>query len=362
MNDDCWDHGTASAAIITGNNNLGNAERGVTASSLRSYRVYPTTPLQGGGECDNVGPTPCVCQGLSVAAAVRGFQYSTSLFDRVIVAEMQGSGDSVSAISMAANAAFDAGAVIIAANGNNGPGAGTVNSPANAHRVIGIGDFDVDTLAQIQSQSRGPASQGRYKPDIQTPTNSQTANSLTDAGLRVFTGTSGSTPYAGGVASLFRNWLRGNNPSVDPGQVYAQLILSGQNPWPGFAFDGNTEGAGHAVMGTGGVVWWGKVSVANGQTIDIPLAASSDVPNTATLFDGALWWPENPDKHNDVELFLLDNNGTVRAQSISGPSVFERARAAGPAVLGRGWKIRIRGTSMSNGPQTVYWSARAAFR
>ena len=361
-NDDCGNHGTSSAAIITGNNNLGNAERGVTASSLRSYRVYPTTPIAGGGECENIGPTPCVCQGLSVRRCGTRFPVfhfpvrsgdcrRNARLRRLRQRHFHGRERGVRRRRSHHRGEWE-----------QRPGAGTVNSPANAHRVIGIGDFDVDTLAQIASQSRGPASQGRYKPDIQTPTNSLTASSLADAGLKVFGGTSGATPYAGGAASLFRNWLRGNNASVDPGQVYAQLILSGQNPWPGFAFDGNTEGAGHAVMGTDGVVWWGKVSVANGQTIDIPLAPSSDFPNTATLLDGALWWPENPDKHNDVDLFLLDNTGAVKAQSISGPSVIERARAAGPAVLGDGWKIRIRGAAVPNGPQTVYWAARAVFR
>ena len=47
--------------------------------------------------------------------------------DGVIVAEMQGSGSRPSAIALAADNAFDAGAAVIAANGNNGPAAGTVN-------------------------------------------------------------------------------------------------------------------------------------------------------------------------------------------------------------------------------------------
>ncbi len=52
---------------------------------------------------------------------MRGFQAAVAVLDRVIVAEMQGSGDDLSAISLAADDAFDAGAVVIAANGNNGP-------------------------------------------------------------------------------------------------------------------------------------------------------------------------------------------------------------------------------------------------
>lgn len=343
-NDDCWNHGTSSAAIITGNNNLGNAYRGVTGSLLHSYRVYPT--VDG------------ACEGLSVTAAVRGFEYAVFLGDRVIVAEMQGTGGIASAIPTAANKAFDAGAVVIAANGNYGPAAGTVRAPANAHRVIGVGDFDTDTLAQVNSQSRGPTSDGRYKPDIQTPTNTETASNASDTALRNFGGTSGATPYAGGVASLFRNFLRGTNASIDPGQVYAQLILSGQKPWP--LFD-NTVGAGPVQMGTGGSVWWGKVSVANGQTIDVPLATGALV---LALLDGSLWWPESPGKpHNDVDLYLLDNTGVVQAASLSGPSVFERAHAGslpgGAAIGGGTWKLRIRGTNVPNGPQTVYFAARA---
>ena len=146
-NDDCWNHGTSSAAIITANANQGNAFRGVTGITLDSFKVYPSTTAPGGG-----------CSGfLDSAAAVRGFQAAVGVLDRVIVAEMQGGGDDLSAISRAADAAFDAGAVVIAANGNNGPNASTVNTPANAHRVIGVGNFDVQTQNQVTSRSRGPA-------------------------------------------------------------------------------------------------------------------------------------------------------------------------------------------------------------
>ena len=129
------------------------------------------------------------------------------MLDRVIVAEMQGSGDDRSAIAVAADNAFDAGAVVIAANGNNGPAGSTVNVPANAHKAIGVGNFDVQSGAQVTSQSRGPAPDGRFKPDIQTPTNTETASNASDTARRVFTGTSGATPYAAGAAALIRNWL-----------------------------------------------------------------------------------------------------------------------------------------------------------
>ena len=118
------------------------------------------------------------------------------------MAEMQGGGSDTSAISTAADSAFDAGAVVIAANGNNGPNSSTVNTPANAHKVIGVGNFDVQTLSQIQSQSRGPAPDNRFKPDIQAPTNTETASNSSDSALRVFGGTSGATPYAAGAGNF----------------------------------------------------------------------------------------------------------------------------------------------------------------
>lgn len=338
--DDSWNHGTCSAAIITGNARQGADFRGVTGITLDSFKIYPG----GGGFLDT-------------NAAVRAFQVAVSVLDRIIVAEMQGSGDDLSAISAAADAAFDAGAVVIAANGNNGPAASTVNTPANAHRVIGVGNFDVQTQSQVNGQSRGPAPDGRFKPDIQAPTNTETASSASDTAFKTFGGTSGATPYAAGAAALLRNWLRGTSGTIDPGQVYAQLILSGQQPYP---FN-NTSGAGSLRLPTDGWAWWGKTSVSNGQTIDISLGISGANANT---LDAALWWPETAfslpiigrvEVHNDVDLYLVDPSGVSRASSISIPSVFERARVSG-AIRNGTWRLRIRGYNVS-GAQTVYWAA-----
>ena len=340
-NDDCWNHGTSTTAIITGNGNLGNGSRGVTAITLDSLKVYPS-PAPGGA-----------CIGLDQGAVLRGFQTAIGVLDRVIVAEMQAGSDENGAISQAADAAFDAGAVVIAANGNNGPGAGTVNAPANARRAIGIGNFDVATLAQVASQSRGPTGDGRFKPDVQAPTNTVTASNVSDTALQNFTGTSGATPYGAGAAALLRNWLRGTSFSIDPGQVYAQLVLSGQQP---YSFN-NTTGAGPLRLPTDGWAWWGKVAIGAGQTINIPLGISGTSTNT---FDGALWWPETRARHNDVDLYLVDPQGIVRASSISAASIFERARVAG-AVTNGTWTLRIVAYNVS-GTQNVYFAAHVRLR
>ncbi|MGW2984310.1 S8 family serine peptidase [Streptomyces goshikiensis] len=332
-NDDCWNHGTSSAAIITANASQGNDFRGVTGITLDSFKVYATA-------------TPCGL--LDAAAAVRGFQAAVQVLDRVVVAEMQGGGDHLSAIAQAADAAFDAGAVVIAANGNNGPNAGTVNCPANARRVIGVGAFDVVSAARYAQQSRGPTTDGRFKPDVITPTNTETASNTSDTATRIFGGTSGATPYGAGVAALLRNWLRGTSATIDPGQVYAQIILCGQQSWP---FD-NVDGAGPLRMPLDGQLWWGKVSIPqSAATIDIPINVQ-----VASYLDAALWWPDST-THNDIDLYLVSPSpfSVEEQRSTSLASVFERCRKTSPNT--GTWKLRIRGYSVPSAPQTVYWAA-----
>lgn len=344
--DDCWDHGTSSAGILSANDRHGDAFRGVTAITIDSFKVYPRVFTNG------------VCRGFLVtAAAVRGFQRAVAELDRVIVAEMQGSGNYLSAISTAADRAFDAGAVVVAANGNFGPNARTVATPASAHRALGVGGFDVESGAQYADQSRGPTQDRRFKPDIQAPTNTETASSASDTAFQVFGGTSGATPYAAGAAALLRNWMLGSSRSIDPGHVYAMMILSGQNPYP---FD-NTKGAGQLRLPTNGRVWpRNKVWVGPGGTINIPI----QVRPGANLLDAALWWPESAfrilsftvEHHNDIDLRLVDPAGTERASSITIPGVFERVRVRDNIQPGT-WRLQIRGYRVGLFGQTVYWAA-----
>ena len=335
--DDYWDHGTQSMGILTANTNQGGDYRGVTEITVDSFKVYT--------ECS---ATVSQC-GLDRAAAVRGFQAALNAGDRIIVAEIQDSGGQTSDITNAADNAFDAGAAVIAANGNSGPSFSTVRSPANGHKVLGVGAVDVVTLDLESSQSRGPAPDGRIKPDIQGVTNTETASNQSNTALDTFGGTSGSTPYAAGAAALYRNWLIARGYSGSPGHVYAHMIVSGQRP----AFD-NTYGAGLAIMITGGVSWRSSTTVANGETKNIPL----DLGTTSRgELDAAIWWPESASQaHNNIDLYLYAPDGT-RYSSTSAPSVFERARATGS--LSGTWYIQLYGRDVPAGPQTVYWVAHA---
>jgi hypothetical protein len=326
--DQC-NHGTASAALITGNGRLGAAWRGISGISLDSFDVYGDDCLVGGGD------------------TVAGFQKAVSVLDKVIVAEIQLNASETSASSSAADNAYDSGSVVVAANGNFGPGAGTVRSPGNAHKALGIGAADLVSDALMNYSGRGPTVDGRYKPDLVFPTNVETARSGSNTAMGSFGGTSCATPIAGGAMGLLRNWMRGGVGSIDAGHVYSQAILGGQTTWP---FDNNT-GAGAFVLGTGGTAWWGKVNVGQGTQIDIPIGVTAG----KNLFEGSLWWPESAARHNDVDLALVAPDGSVRDVSVSGVSVFERAGVSG--LSAGGWKLRITGFSVT-GTQPVYWSAR----
>lgn len=338
---DVCNHGTSSAGIVSGNANFGDAFRGVTAIKVDSFRVYAA------GTCF-----------LNQTAATRGFQNAMALLNTVILAEIQATGANGGAVETAADAAFDAGFMVIAPNGNQGEGgtvAGSVTSPARAQKTIGIGALAVQGLVQYSDQSLGPASDDRIKPDIQAPTNTETASNVSNSAFRIHTGTSGAAPYAAGAAALMRNWAWQNIFSVDPGQIYSALIVSGQRTG---AQINNMAGTGLIKLPNGGTLWLGKVSIVDGQMIDIPLTIPG--ATTWTLFDGALWWPEplGQEDHNDIDLYLVDPFPTELANSVLVESVFERARVSSFFLFpGTTWTLRIRGYDVPEGPQTVYWAA-----
>jgi hypothetical protein len=275
--------------------------------------------------------------------------------DGLIVAEMQDYTDQDGAVSTAADAAFDAGVPVVAAAGNYGelfgmPVAGSVRSPADAHKVLGVGALDNDGhggLALYPASGRGPAEDGRTKPDILAPTGTTVAANCSDWCFQSFYGTSGATPYAAGAVAFLRNWVIQNTWDSSPGIEYALAIMSGNNT--SSPTTNQDRGAGLIVMPPYWNVQWGSVTVDPWTQADVPIYLESP-----GLMDVAIWWPESVSQtHNDVDLALVDPY-SGEAASTATASVFEKIEYDGVGTTGT-WTVSIRPSSVSSS-QTVYWA------
>jgi serine protease AprX len=365
---DCHDHGTASAAVLSGNDSFGNPLRGVTDILVDSWKVWFRAPP----DCHN--------DGYVASAVVHALQAGLLLGSRVFAIVLQGDEPEHGATSSASNAAFHAGAVVVAANGNCAisslcnqatgvPQPSTVRAPANAHAVIGVGAFNVVDLETRPYQGQGPTVDGRIKPDLQAPTDVRTAGAGHFFEIKErYGGTSAATPFAAGAAALMRNWLA-KFDTFDPGQTYCRLILSGDRTWTPADDYSNVHGVGHLQLPEliCRTAHWGKVTLWPArlrpgarrviQVVNIPLEVKAGHREIVA----ALWWPGSPwQDHNNIDLRVLDPDGKVQAGGLSVHSVFERVRILaewGSSLAPGTWTVQVRGTHLQSPPQTVYWTA-----
>jgi hypothetical protein len=328
-----WNHGTGAASIMLGGNSnqagFGLSHRGVSRMELDYLNVYSND----GGD--------------SVAVS-RAFQVAAGWGDDIIVGELQFPLSDTSAMSLAADDAFDQGIATLGACGNTG----IVTSPAapgNAHKALSIGDYEAGS-GSIVSQVPGLVD-GRVKPDIQAPTNVSAASASSNTGKRTFNGTSGATAFAGGAASLMYDFLQSaagiNNK---PGNLYTSLIVQGDsNLQPS-----TPNGSGKLKMVSGSLWWVGQVTLATSQ-LDVSLPVPSGYKNLRV----AIWWPErHSDAHNDVDLKLLIPGGTTVGISQSTGSVWEKTQKSAGLAAGT-YKLRVVPFSMPRPSQVVYYSAVA---
>jgi subtilisin family serine protease len=121
-----------------------------------------------------------------------------------------------------------AGIAVVFAAGNDGPGAGTSNSPGNNPNVLSVGAMDRDFEIARQT-SRGPsACDGSVFPKLLAPGIGIRTADLSHGGEASFTTVSGSSmaaPHASGVLAL----LAGAVPSASVTELEAAL-LSGLQP------------------------------------------------------------------------------------------------------------------------------------
>jgi serine protease AprX len=329
--DDGCHHGTAAASILSGNNNLGGDYRGVTNYiTIDSWKVYAA-------DCSP-----------DTNAAVLGLENAVAAGDRFIAVNLQVRAADDSALSTAADAAFDAGSVVIAAAGNYGPNPSTVRAPANAHKVLAVGATGARSLLLQSYSGRGPAPDGRFKPDFTAPTNVSAASWDSDTAVRWFGGTGGAMPFGAAATALAYNFLRGFGMTIDPGQVYAYMILAGRN-----RYFNNDEGTGLLSMPpTDGSMSYGMVTVADDQSVDITMPCW---PTESV--EAAIWWPETTTTHNDIDLYLVQPDGWTVDYSQMVTSVFEKVKVKStPAPSSGLWTFRVHGVSVT-GTQNVYFAS-----
>jgi subtilisin family serine protease len=334
-------HGTASAAIISaGLTDLGTDVVGVTEAKVESFRVYANNP---GVQCSAE---------MDADAVVRAFQESVRRGAYLILANLDADEPPEGDVAVEADKAFEAGAVVIAANGNRVTTA--AGSPALARRVLGVGAYRADTGNMIGGFSGGATWDQRAKPDLLAPGDTRTADNSGDETVSSFSGTSGAAPYATGAALLARNLILARDGHVDPGQVNAFLILSGQHNYP---FE-EKHGAGAIQLPTNCWAFWGKVALGQREPATIPIESAGLGGHT---LEAAIWWPElspaaGGKGRNEIDLTILDPYGDSKSLSCASNTVFQRTTCSISSDDGN-WKLYLFGTNVPTEPQVVYWAA-----
>lgn len=337
-------HGTSSAAILTGGDYLGPRFRGATQVSLDCFRVFKS---------DNLAHYGPLKKGLQLALARR---------NKVIAIQVQENPNGVWYLD--ADKAYDDGSMVLVAAGNN-PNWKAAD-PAKGRKVLAIGTYKVQNR-EPESHAHGVIS-GRVKPDLLAPTWTETAANTGDFSTHAFSGTSGATPFAAAAALLLHDWITLGQTDVDPGQVYAHLILSGNAVGP---FGAATPyGAGRLRLPRMGQSRSGKTAV-NGQFPKVEIPVEIRTSDVDTL-EAAIWWPEESvfagnleiNTHSDLNLAVIAPPalgllpGSVKAASDGPDGVYERTRVAGSPLQTGTWKLRIEAKTLRNGPQIVYWAVR----
>lgn len=141
-------------------------------------------------------------------------------------------------IELTCEAAWQAGIVVVAANGNSGPGSGTVGTPGGNKVIIGVGATD-DKGVVTNFSSRGPARDAEIKPDVSAPgldiiAGRATGTSMGSPVNALYTsasGTSMATPIVAGLVALLIQ-----NKSSTPNAIKQQLkdqadFLFGLTQW-----------------------------------------------------------------------------------------------------------------------------------
>ncbi len=132
-----------------------------------------------------------------------------------------GAPDGADALSEICDTAVEAGVVVCAAAGNDGPERRTIGSPAAARRAITVGAATANGLV-AEFSSRGPTADGRLKPEVVAPgvdiisarAKGTRAGKPLDSRYTSATGTSMAVSHVSGVVALLLEANRKASPQL----------------------------------------------------------------------------------------------------------------------------------------------------
>lgn len=341
--DPYWGHGTATTGVIMG----GLSALGANMVGV-SKVVVSTYSLTGHAE-------PVDFRGTDYNAVLRGLNAAVASGDDIILVEAQFSGDhQFGALALAADDAFDSGAAVLASNGNVGGCTEPSCSPAVAHKVLAVGDYDAVTDVEAFSKI-GSSSDSRFKPDLRTPTNITSVTSVspipggssTNTGQYFgFNGTSAAGATSAGLASILYDFLYQKWQAPAPGYLYAFMLAFGNADAP-------LNGVGHLRI-PGCFAYQLGSRTLTGTDVDITVPVSANRKH----FRAALWWPEdNSEQHNSVFLRVRDPNGVERDVDSLGTGQVRRFVRYNQNLTSGNWTLKLDVDNQPRTPQTVYYTA-----
>ncbi len=134
--------------------------------------------------------------------------------------------------TIAADSAAARGVLVVVAAGNQGPGAGSLDTPADADSDVAVGATDSTGKIAFFS-SRGPTFDGRIKPEVAAPGVAVTVASI-DSGTHRGNGTSYATPLIAGIAALVQGVRTGPAVELRDGLIAAGSVTHRPNDSLGY--------------------------------------------------------------------------------------------------------------------------------
>lgn len=296
--------------------------------------------------------------------------------------------------------------LVLFANGNSGPDAGTVGSPATAKNCISVGSTqqapNQNTIASYSS--RGPAGDTRLKPTLVAPggdsngyifsanNNSGNPPSPTCAVQgSPFAGTSMATPAVAGTAALVREYFRrgfyplgmdGGDPVAPTAALVKAVLVNSASDIASPDIPNNNEGFGRVLLDD--ALYFAEDSRELRAEMDPGVGTGTtqtfqyEVDSSSIPFEVALVWTDFPATSgasvalvNDLDLVVTAPGGSVYlgnrmtgGQSASGGSadrrnVEEMFRLDNPPV--GVYSIEVRGFNVPQGPQPFALASTGSF-